>query len=48
MQWTAELEARIAELYKATVEETMRRRLGDLQLSVFSAGDFARVAAGKP
>jgi zinc protease len=48
MQWAADLEAQIAALDKATVEQTMRRRLGDLQLSVFTAGDFARVEGAKP
>ncbi len=44
MQWAADLESRIAGLSKADVEDAMRRNFGDLQISVFTAGDFAKVA----
>jgi len=44
MQWAADLESRIAALTKADVEDALRRRFGELQLSVFTAGDFSKAS----
>jgi zinc protease len=45
MEWSAELEARLAALTPAQVHDALKRQLELRQMSVFSAGDFAKLKA---
>jgi zinc protease len=45
MQWSAELDQKIAALDVATVDAALRRHLGAVQFSLFAAGDFAAAPA---
>jgi zinc protease len=48
MAWSAELDDKLRALDTATVAAALQRQFAPLQLSVFSAGDFAKAAAATP
>lgn len=48
MAWSAELEEKIRALTKADVDAALRRHLGQIEFTVVTAGDFAKLEGGTP